>query len=289
MFSVVIPLYNKENYIESTIKAVLLQNYKDFEVIVVDDSSTDNSLSIVQSIDDNRIRIFRKVNEGVSAARNYGVLKAKGDFIAFLDADDIWEPDYLGMLFQMTKEFPQAGLYCTAYKSFDSGCILNPVLGKNNYFILDDYFKMSVLNGLSVNITSATCVPKRVIKEMPMFRLGKCRGEDIDVWLRIALRFPVAYCKVPLMRYRTNTNNSLSINYTNASDEFPYEEWLYNSCPSKFYIRYVVLVIYIFAKRAYNARDFETCYHYLCMIKCKDIMYKGLKRLFYLIISFLKK
>ena len=91
MFSIIIPLYNKADYIAETLKSVLNQTYCDYEVIVVNDSSTDNSLEVASSFQDERIHIYTKENEGVSAARNYGIMHAKYDYIAFLDADDWWE------------------------------------------------------------------------------------------------------------------------------------------------------------------------------------------------------
>lgn len=98
MFSIIIPLYNKADYIAETLKSVLNQTYCDYEVIVVNDSSTDNSLEVASSFQDERIHIYTKENEGVSAARNYGIMHAKYDYIAFLDADDIWESDYLAYI-----------------------------------------------------------------------------------------------------------------------------------------------------------------------------------------------
>jgi glycosyltransferase involved in cell wall biosynthesis len=93
-FSVIIPIYNKEKDVETTIKSVLNQTYVDYEVILVDDGSTDNSLNIVNAIEDDRIQIFTKQNEGVSKTRNYGITKSKAEYIAFLDADDYWYPNH---------------------------------------------------------------------------------------------------------------------------------------------------------------------------------------------------
>jgi len=91
MFSVVIPLYNKERSVKNTIESVLNQTFQDFEVIVVNDGSTDNSLEVVKSFNDERIRIINQKNSGVSSARNRGIKEAKYEWIAFLDADDLWE------------------------------------------------------------------------------------------------------------------------------------------------------------------------------------------------------
>jgi len=94
-FSVVIPLYNKEKDVLKTIQSVLKQSHSKFEIIIVDDGSTDSSIEIIKNIKDERIRLFSKKNEGVSIARNYGVEKATTEFIAFLDADDYWHPNHL--------------------------------------------------------------------------------------------------------------------------------------------------------------------------------------------------
>ena len=94
-FSIIIPLYNKEKDIKKTLKSVLNQSFEDFEIIIINDGSTDNSEEIVKSIIDKRIFLYTKNNEGVSIARNYGVEKATSGFIAFLDADDYWHPNHL--------------------------------------------------------------------------------------------------------------------------------------------------------------------------------------------------
>lgn len=94
MFSVVIPLYNKEQYVEQTLHSALSQTYRDYKIVIVDHGSTDNSLRKVERFDDPRIRIIRQPNAGVSAAQNWGIAEAHLDLIAFLDADDLWERDF---------------------------------------------------------------------------------------------------------------------------------------------------------------------------------------------------
>ncbi|MBT8256619.1 MAG: glycosyltransferase family 2 protein, partial [Bacteroidia bacterium] len=98
MFSVVIPLYNKEAFISTTIRSVLDQSFQDFELLVIDDGSTDDSHKIVQEFNDSRIRLKSIKNSGVSVARNFGVEKSKYDWIAFLDADDYWTSGFLETL-----------------------------------------------------------------------------------------------------------------------------------------------------------------------------------------------
>lgn len=109
-FSVVIPLYNKEKYIRNTLKSVLDQTVHNFEIIVVDDGSTDGSLQAANSIANEKIKVISQKNAGVAVARNVGVENAKADYIAFLDADDKWQPNYLENIEKLIDEFPESDI-----------------------------------------------------------------------------------------------------------------------------------------------------------------------------------
>ena len=122
-FSVVIPLYNKEEHILATLNSVLQQTFKDFEVIIVNDGSTDNSVNVVAQIKDKRIQLLTLDNQGVSYARNYGVLKSKANFIAFLDADDIWFPNHLSDLKELAEQY------------LIVECIAKPINGKVTFIM----------------------------------------------------------------------------------------------------------------------------------------------------------
>ena len=111
-YSVVIPLYNKEHYIASTLRSVLAQTYPDYEVIVVDDGSTDNSLQTCKTVQSDKIQIVQQANQGVSAARNKGIELAAGEYICFLDADDAWHPDYLQNIETIVQKYPQSANIC---------------------------------------------------------------------------------------------------------------------------------------------------------------------------------
>lgn len=288
MFSVIIPLYNKAEYIGRTIYSVLQQTFEDFEVIVVDDSSTDNSLDIVKSIEDPRLHVFTKPNGGVSAARNFGIAKATHEVLAFLDADDMWEKDYLESMYELISLYPQAGIFASGYLTDfgDRQSYYNHLEGLPKYSLFNDYFEVSFKFGMSVNITSATCVYRKTARSIPMFREGIRRGEDIDVWLRIALKYPVAFYNEPKMRYMAQTSTSLSSHYTNASDEFSYMEWFSYKSGSPFYKKYVMLAIYIFAKSAYRAHDYKACKDILAKTLFSSLSVKPLKRLYLLLSSF---
>ncbi|HBK83479.1 MAG TPA: glycosyltransferase family 2 protein, partial [Flavobacterium sp.] len=113
-FSVIIPLYNKENYVENALKSILKQSFTDYEIIIVNDCSTDNSVSIIEShLHENVRLIHHEKNKGLSAARNTGVKNAKADYVTYLDADDLWKPTFLTTIHRLILNFPEAKIYGT--------------------------------------------------------------------------------------------------------------------------------------------------------------------------------
>ncbi|OMP30238.1 glycosyltransferase family A protein [Mangrovimonas sp. DI 80] len=219
-FSVVIPLYNKEKHIKGTIKSVLNQSFGDFEIIIVNDGSTDNSGTIVDSIQDERILKFDIENKGVCHARNYGISKAFSKLIVFLDADDYWYPFHLSDLKQLYEEFPNCGLYAKAYfKQFENvkiASIFNKIPQTENWKgIVDDYFASSHINCIAW--TSAVMVPKSIFKDVGNFdeKITMGAGEDIDLWMRIALKFPVVFHNKVSAIHMLHTENRISNTNTN--------------------------------------------------------------------------
>ena len=145
-FSVVIPLYNKAENIANTLRSVLAQTFTNYEVIVVNDGSTDNSLEIVEAIKSERIKLFSISNGGAAIARNYGVQKASGNYIAFIDGDDLWYPFHLENLSNIINEFPEAKWMGTAYEILHNNRLKLKMdappmlLGENWIGPVNDYF-----------------------------------------------------------------------------------------------------------------------------------------------------
>lgn len=195
-FSIIIPLYNKEKHIKDTLNSVWSQSYSNFEVIVVNDGSTDHSLREVNAIKDERLKIFSIENQGVSHARNYGISEATADLLVFLDADDTWFEHHLQDLKGLYEEFPNCGMYCKAYHKQD-GTILIPSKFKNIPSdslwkgIVNDYFESSLINNIAW--TSAVMIPKNTFKKVGLFNTVYNSGEDTDLWIRIALQYSVAF------------------------------------------------------------------------------------------------
>jgi glycosyltransferase involved in cell wall biosynthesis len=207
--SVVVPLYNKRESILETLTSALDQSYSEYEIVVVDDGSTDGSDRVVESIDPSSIRLIRQQNRGASAARNTGVRSANGKYVAFLDADDRWEPNYLAELASLIADFPNCGIYGFAYKrgrgDGASQIRLHPAIARLRGLV-SDYFEVATL-GDQPFFTSSTCIKKSIFDEVGGFREGITHGEDLDLWARCALRYPVAYDARPLVTYRVEAEN----------------------------------------------------------------------------------
>ena len=197
LISVVIPLYNKEAHIQRTINSVLAQTISDFEIVVIDDGSTDKSADAVKSFKDPRIRLIHQQNSGVSAARNRGIHEAKADLIAFLDADDEWTPSYLETILRLEEKYPEAGIYASAYlfcnyKGETRIADYKEISPAPWEGLLDSYF-LSAAKGEHPVCSSAVCIPKKILLTENGFKVGAWWGEDDDLWGRIALKHPVAF------------------------------------------------------------------------------------------------
>ncbi|MBU3821173.1 glycosyltransferase family 2 protein [Flavobacteriaceae bacterium XHP0103] len=197
-FSVVIPLYNKENYIEDTLKSVLNQTFQDFEVVIVNDGSTDKSLEKVEKIKDDRIKVIEnKKNKGLPETRNVGISYAEGIIIALLDADDIWLPNYLINIKKLHIKFPKASIYATDYcQKYSKKNILEPkknisIQLKDSFFLIDDIFKANMHQPIFSQ--SSLAFKKSIVKEYTVFNPSITYAEDIDFYIRYCSKYITAY------------------------------------------------------------------------------------------------
>ncbi|MFB9054886.1 glycosyltransferase family 2 protein [Formosa undariae] len=212
-FSVVIPLYNKQNHIKNTIDSVINQNFKDFEIIIVNDGSTDHSLDVINTISDTRLNIYTIENQGVSFARNFGVRKTSTEHIVFLDADDYWEENHLETLFQLSEAYPNTGLFATGYyKQY-----FNKPRFKATYNtipeeysgVISNFFEASMIDNIAW--TSAVMIPKSTLEAIGPFNENMRSGQDTELWIRIALQKQVVFSKKPTAtKVITDVENHLS-------------------------------------------------------------------------------
>lgn len=216
-FSVVIPLYNKAPYVIASIESVLAQSLPDLEVIVVNDGSTDNGAELVAALKDSRVVLVQQANGGVSSARNYGISLARGDWVAFLDADDWHHPHYLATLQKVQNEYPELDTVATHYLSSacDDGVWPPPWPEVHNDFDIELITDLPLRWMISQSITtSSVAVRTSLLKKMqPCFALGESRGEDLDMWFRLAEHSTIALACTPMVAYRLAVEGSLTSNH----------------------------------------------------------------------------
>ena len=273
MISIVIPLYNKAAVICRTMESVKQQIFSDFEILIVNDGSTDDSLSVLmdflsenEAVFKNSVRLIEQENKGVSAARNQGIKEARGEIIAFLDADDEWLPDYLKTIAFLVEKYPECDIFGTAY-SFKMNNMITPASidyysFKENEGILDNYFTMAS-KARGPIWTSAVAVRKKAILSIGCFPEGISLGEDVIVWAKLACLYKIAYSKSNLALYRRDSSCYLSVkkNMQPAikEDYVGIELWRLNcSYQIKDLDNYVYLwykirfVIFVFEQRTYK-------------------------------------
>lgn len=202
LMSIIIPLYNKEKYILKTIESIIRQDYEDYEIVVVDDGSIDNSVALVQNLNNEKIKIFKKKNGGSASARNYGVNKAIGKWGLFLDADDTLEPDALNILDNLIHKEPNCEFFCCNHyiqsgnkkilfsSRFKEGYI------RNNFFA---YQTKRIKPRAGATLFSMSLLRKYPFNEQ--FR----RYEDEDCWFNIMRNTRAYTSPLPIMVYNQNS------------------------------------------------------------------------------------
>lgn len=214
LVSVVVPLYNKSAYVEQAVASALDAFPRVHEVIVVDDGSTDDGPQKVRQMHDPRIRLLQQKNRGVSAARNHGIREARGDFIAFLDADDYWTPNYMPQIHTLIAAYPDCDIFATHYFTFtDEGITGMPrlyAISRHDKPQLVTHFFEAWSKGNFFYTCSVVVRRTSFFQHNIFFPENESLGEDQDVWFRLAEKSPVAYSARPLVAYRIGIEGSLS-------------------------------------------------------------------------------
>ncbi|GAB1440031.1 glycosyltransferase [Providencia sp.] len=201
LVSIIMPCYNAEKYISESINSVLAQTYTKFELIIIDDSSTDKSINIISEYQDDRIKLIKSnLNQGVAASRNKGIIAAKGQYISFLDSDDLWLPNKLE--YQLTKLQAGYDVVCSNYFTFnnetDIKLRVSPAIIKYSSMLKSNF--IGNLTG-TYNVSNIGKVFQK-----------KIGHEDYVMWLEILKKSGKAFCiQEPLAKYRIS-NASLSSN-----------------------------------------------------------------------------
>ncbi len=238
-FSVVISVYNKERYISKTIRSVLSQTFTDFEIIILNDGSTDKSEDEILSFSDSRIYYFSEKNQGAGAGRNFVINKAKGDYIALLDADDVWFPFYLEEQNRLISKYPNEVVFATNSEFLNNGRII-----KKEYSIdvnrqkdlVVNFFESSYMS--SIINSSSTVIKNSAIKKIGKYNPLIKSGQDTDFFIRLGLLFPIVFssrvCVQILIIKNSLSRRTKSISEKANFNEF--EEFEKNNKPLKKFI-----------------------------------------------------
>ncbi|MGD1855757.1 MAG: glycosyltransferase family 2 protein [Leptolyngbyaceae cyanobacterium] len=232
--SVVIPLYNSERTIGRAIKSVLEQTFSDFELIVIDDGSTDSSVNIVKTFKDDRLRIFLFDNSGAPTARNRGIEKAKADLVAFLDSDDMWTPEKLADQVPIITNTPQAGLVYSWSDYIDTQdnvvCPGKRVTASKE--LEKNYASLLVSNFLENG--STPLIKKAVLHEVGGFDVLLKSSQDLDLYLKIAAKYQFLTIPKVQVKYRITPGSITSKIASNEQKEIEFIEQLFLKVPQKF-------------------------------------------------------
>lgn len=222
-FSVIIPLYNKASEIEATLRSVLSQTLQPLEIVVVDDGSTDDSAAIVERVGSSLVRLIRQPNAGECAARNRAMAEARGDYFALVDADDCWKPEFLEEVARMIGEWPDCGIYSTAFE------VVSPtgrVRGNCPEVrgVVENFWRESMSR--YVTIPSATVLPRGVVEELGGFPEGMKMGGDQYMWIKVASRYRVCFSPRVLCEYSMVASNRSGAIYTPEKTTYRLEDFL---------------------------------------------------------------
>lgn len=207
-FTIIIPLYNKEKYIENTINSVINQSYRNFELLIIDDGSTDNSRRIVEGFTDSRINFLYRSNKGVSCTRNEAISLARNEWMVFLDADDLLHCSFLDTINQMILKNQSYKVFCTSYLVkknsllFPGGFAL--YAKDQNEVVIDNYFKFSPRNPI---ITASSVCIHRELCLQNQFETGILSGEDTLMWAQLGLTESIVVSPKVLVVYNIQGGN----------------------------------------------------------------------------------
>ncbi|WP_338409128.1 glycosyltransferase family A protein [uncultured Flavobacterium sp.] len=212
-FTVIIPLYNKEKYVENALKSILNQTFSDFELIIVNDCSTDESVSKVEFYLSEKVRlIHHEKNKGLSATRNTGIINAKAEYVTYLDADDVWKPTFLETLHRLTSNFQEASIFATNYEEIYGKKVLKPINGSENltqnFEGLVDFFKINLKQGIYNH--GSVCFHKSVFEKVGGYNESISFSEDLDFNIRANYHFKLAYSNSVGMQYVMQSENQIT-------------------------------------------------------------------------------
>ncbi|MGF1672663.1 MAG: glycosyltransferase family 2 protein [Rivularia sp. (in: cyanobacteria)] len=207
--SIIIPAYNAMTYLPETLESAFQQTFTDFEILIINDGSSDNLVEWVSQITDKRVKLISQENQGVSIARNTGINNSQGEYIAFLDADDLWEATKLEKQVNCLEANPTVGLTYTWTTFIDQ---FSQPTGVSIVSHAQGYVWEEIVVRDMISTGSSTMIRAECFKKVGLFDADLSVGEDRDMWTRIALIYPFAVIKEPLTLYRRHSQNTTKSN-----------------------------------------------------------------------------
>ena len=225
-FSVIMPVYNKADTVCAAVKSVYAQTCDDYEIVMVDDGSRDGLEQALEPLRGPKLRLIRQENGGVSVARNTGIANAQGDYVCFLDADDLWQPDHLQTLSELIEKYPESSAFVTAHavllpdgQTLHSGVAL---AGLETDFETDDFLGLLNTTSYGVVHTNSVCARRAMLEQEGIrFEPGIRIGEDSDVWYRLGLKHKVAVTQKETTAYRREFS-------TATKSGFHVQNWIFS-------------------------------------------------------------
>jgi glycosyltransferase involved in cell wall biosynthesis len=257
-FTVILPLYNKEKYIENAIKSILNQTFIDFEVVIVNDCSTDKSVEIASKFLSEKLQIIHhEKNSGLAATRNTGIKKVTSNYVTFLDADDLWKPHFLEKIFHLIQNFPEARIFGTNYEEIWDKTVKKPQNGSESlpkdFTGYLNFFKINLKQGIYNH--GSVCVHKEVYEKVGFYNEKIQLSQDLDFNIRANYHYKLAYDNSVQMSYFMQTDNQLtrsSIVNKTIPDYDKYEDWTKNNSDVK---KYLDFERYVLGKRLKKNND----------------------------------
>ncbi len=269
-FSVVIPLYNKENYIGATIQSVLGQDYPHFEIIIVNDGSTDKSVFKVKEFNDKRISLIHQKNKGLSSSRNTGINVAKYNYIAFLDADDLWRIDYLSTIYKLIEHYKEGKIFSTKASVLwpkQTANLTVKCFSLNNVDLIENYF----IHKKNIPSNSSIVVHKTVFENIGYYDTTINYGEEEDFFIRCFSEYNLIHYNESKVYYLKGLDNQLTSPYNKIERIIPdYSKYLTkeNYKTLKPYIDFIYFKLIVLYKMERNRKLVE---HYKSKIEVTNL------------------
>lgn len=257
-FTVIIPLYNKEKYVENAIKSILNQTFTDFELVIVNDCSTDQSVKIASDYLGPKVRILHhEKNSGLAATRNTGIKNATSNYITFLDADDLWKPHFLEKIHHLIQNYSEARIFGTNYEEIWEKTTKMPHNGSQSLPVdftgYLNFFKINLKQGIYNH--GSVCFHKEVFENAGFYNENIQLSQDLDFNIRANYNFKFAFDNSVQMSYFMQTDNQLtrsSIVNKTIPDYDLYEEWTKTNPDLK---KYLDFERYVLGKRLKKNED----------------------------------